>query len=76
MVIEAFQVKAIRRELCGESAADFYLFSYSYWIWNRFEGLGSWDILGEDLSCIHGSTTVARNPNTGFIYAVMGGGAP
>lgn len=25
-------------------------------------GLGSWDILGEDLSCIHGSKAVARNP--------------
>lgn len=29
-VIKAFQAKATRRELCDESAADFYLFSQSF----------------------------------------------
>lgn len=42
--------------------------------WNRSEGFGY--ILGEDLSRIHGSTVVTRTPSTGFIYAVMGCGAP
>lgn len=41
---------------------------------NRFEEFGKFeDILGEDMSCTHGSIAVTRNPSAGLIYAVMEG---